>query len=131
MPQKAVEIILMRRLASTLAIPVLLFDAKANLLYFNEPAGAMVGKSFEETGEMPVEKWHAVFDLVAEDAAPLPDNAGPLVTALKMYRAVHCVFWLRVTEGIRKKLEVTALPLEGQGGRRLGAVVTLWEPKPA
>ena len=30
-------------------------------------------------------------------------------------------------DGVRRKLEATGFPLDGQGGRHLGAVVILWE----
>ena len=53
MAQKAVELILMRQLASYLAVPIFLVDPEGNLLYYNEPAERLLGRRYDETGEMP------------------------------------------------------------------------------
>ena len=51
----AIELILTRQLADCLAIPVFITDTIGNLLFYNEPAEDILGKRFEDTGEMPVE----------------------------------------------------------------------------
>jgi PAS domain-containing protein len=127
MSQKAVEIILMRQLASYLAMPVLLFDPAGTLLFFNEPAEAISGLRFDETGELRSEEWHSLFHLTAEDGSPLPLEERPSVIALQQRQASHRVFWMSGADGVRRKLEATGFPLDGQGGRHLGAVVILWE----
>jgi PAS domain-containing protein len=127
MAQKAVEIILMRQLASYLAMPILLFDPAGNLLYYNEPAEALLGRRFDETGEMPLEEWYALFKLTAEDGSPLPREARPLVIAVEKHRPAHRAFRLQGLDGVSRRIESTAFPLEGQGGRELGAVVIFWE----
>src|SRR5262245_32254189 len=86
-PQRAVEIILMRQLASYLAMPIMLFDPDGNLLYYNEPAEAIVGQRFEETGELSLEEWYKVFELTAENGSPFPLQARPLVIALEKLQA--------------------------------------------
>jgi len=131
MPQRPVEIILMRQLASYLAMPIMVFDPAGNLLFYNEPAESILGRRFDETGEIPLEEWYAIADLTAEDGSPLPLEDRPLVIALQKHRAAHGAVWLRNPEGNRRRLEVTAFPLEGQGGRPLGAVVIFWEAQPA
>ena len=127
MSQKAVEIILMRQLASYLAMPILLVDPAGNLLFYNEPAEALLGRRFDETGEMPFEEWSTIFNLTAEDGSPLPREARPLVIALEKHRAAHRAFRLKGLDGIVRRIEATAFPLEGQGGRHLGAVAIFWE----
>ena len=57
MAQKAVELILMRQLASYLAVPIFLVDPDGNLLYYNEPAERLLGRRYDETGEMPAAEW--------------------------------------------------------------------------
>ena len=57
MAQKAVELILMRQLASCLAVPVFLVDPEGTLLYYNEPAERLLGRRYDETGEMPASEW--------------------------------------------------------------------------
>jgi PAS domain-containing protein len=127
MSQKAVEIILMRQLASYLAMPILLFDPAGNLLFYNEPAEIIIGRRFDETGEMSLDEWYTIIELTGEDGSFVPLHTRPLVIALQKHRAAHGMVWLRKPDGSRRKLEGTAFPLDGQGGRQLGAVVIFWE----
>jgi PAS domain-containing protein len=127
MPQKDIEIILMRQLASYLTMPIFLVDTAGNLLFYNEPAEALLGRRFDETGEMSVEEWSSVFAATAEDGSPLPVEARSTVIALQKHRPVHRTYWIRGSDGISRKIEVTSFPLEGQGGRHLGAVGIFWE----
>src|SRR6266851_6659544 len=57
MSEKPIEVILMRLLASYLAMPVLVVNTEGTLLFFNEPAEDFLGMRFEETGELPTNIW--------------------------------------------------------------------------
>jgi PAS domain-containing protein len=127
MSQKAVELILMRQLASSLAMPIFLVDPGGNLLFYNEPAEQLLGSRYDETGEMSVGQWSSLFTPIGEDGAPLPGEALPLDIALHKHRAAHLAFWIRGLDGVSRKIGATAFPLEGQGGRQLGAVGIFWE----
>ena len=127
MPQQAIEVILMRQLAGYLAMPIFLVDPAGDLLFYNEPAEVLLGHRYEETGEMPLVKWAQIFEPTSEDGSPLSPEALPLVIALRQQRAAHLAFQIRGLDGVPRKIEVTAFPLEGQGGRRLGAVAIFWE----
>jgi PAS domain-containing protein len=127
MPQQAIEVILMRQLASYLATPIFLVDPAGDLLFYNEPAEVLLGHRYEETGEMPLVEWAQIFQPTFEDGSPLLPEALPLVIALQQHRAAHLVFQIRGLDGVHRKIEVTAFPLEGQGGRHLGAVAIFWE----
>jgi PAS domain-containing protein len=127
MSQKAVELILMRQLASSLAMPIFLVDPGGNLLFYNEPAEQLLGSRYDETGEMSVGQWSSLFTPIGEDGAPLPGEALPLNIALHKHRAAHLAFWIRGLDGVSRKIGATAFPLEGQGGRQLGAVGIFWE----
>ena len=127
MSQKAVELILMRQLASSLAMPIFLVDPAGNLLFYNEPAEQLLGSRYDETGEMSVGQWSSFFTPIGEDGAPLPGEALPLNIALHKHRAAHLAFWIRGLDGVSRKIGATAFPLEGQGGRQLGAVGIFWE----
>jgi PAS domain-containing protein len=127
MPQQAIEVILMRQLASYLAMPIFLVDPAGDLLFYNEPAEALLGHRYEETGEMPLVEWAQIFQPTSEDGSPLPAEALPLVIALQQHCAAHLQFRIRGLDGVHRKIEVTAFPLEGQGGRHLGAVAIFWE----
>ena len=127
MPQQAIEVILMRQLASYLAMPIFLVDPAGNLLFYNEPAEALLGHRYEETGGVPFAEWARLFQPTSEDGSPLPPEALPLVIALQQHRAAHLAFQIRGLDGVVRKIEATAFPLEGQGGRYLGAVAIFWE----
>jgi PAS domain-containing protein len=129
MAQKAVELILMRQLASYLAVPIFLVDPEGNLLYYNEPAERLLGRRYDETGEMPVAEWSTVFTPTAGDGSPLPAGEVPLAVALRTWRPAHRTIVIRGLDGVARRIAVTALPLEGQGGRRLGAVAIFWEER--
>jgi PAS domain-containing protein len=127
MPQQAIEVILMRQLASYLAMPIFLVDPAGDLLFYNEPAAALLGHRYEETGEMPLVEWAQIFQPTSEDGSPLPPEALPLVIALRQQRAAHLAFQICGLDDVPRKIGVTAFPLEGQGGRCLGAVAIFWE----
>src|SRR5690606_19020308 len=127
MPQQAIEVILMRQLASYLAMPIFLVDPTGNLLFYNEPAEALLGHRYEETGQMALAEWVQIFQPTSEEGSLLPPEALPLVIALQQQRASHLAFQIRGLDGVHRKIEVTAFPLEGQGGRNLGAVAIFWE----
>jgi PAS domain-containing protein len=56
-----IQIILTRLLAGHLSVPLFLVDPKGNLLFYNEPAEALLGRRFDETGAMPAEEWSSAF----------------------------------------------------------------------
>ena len=68
MSQKAVEVILMRQLASYLALPIFLVDPEGTLLFYNEPAEVILGRRFDETGKMPVGEWSTIFEPTEEES---------------------------------------------------------------
>jgi PAS domain-containing protein len=126
MPQKEIEVILMRHLASYLAMPIFVVDPAGTLVYYNEPAEALLGRNFDEAGEMPFEEWSTVFIPVDDDGAIIPPEALPLTIALRRHLPAHRTFRITGLDGVPRRIEVTAFPLEGQGGRHLGAVAIFW-----
>ncbi len=131
MAQKAVELILMRQLASYLAVPIFLVDPDGNLLYYNEPAERLLGRRYDETGEMPAAEWATAFAPAAEDGSPLPPEELALSIALQKWHPAHRALLIRGLDGVARRIAVTAFPLEGQGRRRLGAVAIFWEERPS
>lgn len=126
MTQKQIEIILMRQLASYLALPIFIVDPQGNLIFFNEPAEALLGRTFDEAGEMPMSEWSTIFEQSDEHGNPLLPDELPLVKALKTRRPAYRALRIMGLDGIPRRLEVTAYPLEGQGGRLLGAAALFW-----
>src|SRR3989304_3523956 len=87
--QKPLELILTRQLASYLARPLLIFDREVNLLFYNAPAEAILGRRFAETGEMRLADWAGIMPLYQEDGTPIPPEDRPRVVAMREGRPVH------------------------------------------
>ena len=129
MPAYEIEIILNRQLADCLSIPVFITDTLGNLIFYNEPAEGILGRRFEETGEMPVEMWSTIFKQSDEAGNTIPPNELPLVRTLMKAVPHHKTFWIESLKGQREKISVTAYPIIGRTGKFLGAVAIFWKPK--
>lgn len=130
MSQKEIELILTRQLASYLAMPIIIVDPKGRLIFFNEPAEPLIGRSFNETGEMPVQEWSALFKTTDKHGKPLGPEQLPFGVALNKRRPCHVNFWVQSLDNTRRNIEVTAFPLIGQQDRLLGAMGVFWEVVP-
>ncbi len=129
MPQLEVELILMRQLASALAMPIVLVDAQGDILFFNEPAEELVGQRFDELGRMPFDEWTGLVDVTDEAGEPLAQEDRFIPTALRKREPAHLRYWLTGADGVRRHIEGTAFPLVGQSARFLGVVGFFWEIK--
>ena len=130
MPQQPVELILTKQLASYLTIPIFLVDPEGSLIFYNEPAEAILGCRYDETGEMDLETWSSAFTPTDDDGAPLPPERLPLVIALREHIPAHDRFRIVGLDGVSRRLAVTAFPVLAQGDRDLGAVALFWaEPE--
>ena len=69
---KNLVLILAREFASKLATPTFVNDAEGTLVYYNEPAEGVLGRSFAEAGEMPANQWSSLFSVERLDGSPMP-----------------------------------------------------------
>ncbi len=129
MAQMDIEIILMRQLASCLAMPVFIVDPQGTLIFYNEHAERILGKRYEETGPMPVSDWSTAFRPFDENETPIPPEELPLVIALSQQKPAHRRFWIRGLDGRKRQIEVTAIPIIGQSKQLIGGVSFFWEVK--
>jgi len=127
MPQQPIELILTRQWASYLAVPVWVMGENGDLLYYNESAEAVLGRRFEEAGEMHGDELASIFQTTAEDGSPLRSEELPINIALLKRRPVHLRLRLRGLDGFWRLVDAAAFPIEGQGGRQLGAMAIFWE----
>lgn len=128
MSQKEIEVILSRELASCLSIPIFIVDPEGTLIYYNEPAEAILGTRFAETGEMPANQWGTIFTPTDETGETIPPEDLPLMVAITQEHPTHGHFWIYALDGTRRHIEVTAYPLIGIGNRHVGGVAMFWEP---
>ncbi len=127
MPQQDIELILVRRWASMLAMPVFLAGANGDLLYYNEPAEALLGQRFEETGSMPLSDLASLFRAEDAEGRPIASSKMPIGVALLEKRPAHGRIRIKALDKVDREIQVTAFPLEGQGERHLGALAIFWE----
>lgn len=125
--QQEIEIILARQLASYLAVPIFLVDPDGTLLFYNEPAEAVLGRRFEETGAMLLDEWTKVFEPTDEKGERLAPDELPLVISLKQRQPAHRDFYIKGLNGVRHHIEVTSIALVGQANRHVGAMAVFWE----
>ena len=125
--QHPIEIILARQWASTMSHPIWITDDVGNLLFYNVAAEAVLGVRFDEAGEMPVELLDELFETESLDGSPMPADALPLMIALTEWTPAHGPLRIRGHDRIWRDIEVTAIPLIGEGERRLGALAMFWE----
>lgn len=127
MSQQEIEVILARHLAEYLVMPIFIVNPAGDLIFYNEPAEAILGTRYSETGIMPASEWSTVFEPVDREGSPIPPDELPLVIAVKKRRAAHKNFWIRGLDGTLREIEVTAFPLIGQADRFLGGIAIFWE----
>jgi len=124
-----IEIILNRQLADCLSIPVFITDTLGNLIFYNEPAEEVLGKRFEDTGEMPVEEWSTIFKPLDKNGDPMAPEELPLVKTLSKQRPYHKSFQILSLKGEKQSISVTSYPIISRSGNFLGAVAIFWKQK--
>jgi PAS domain-containing protein len=124
--QKPLELILARNLLTSLSTPAFLVDGDARLLFYNEAAGALLGRSFEDAGgRMEPSEWTAAFDLHS-DGGPIALDEHPLTTTLRDGRPAHAEFTIRSVGGDEHMIEASGFPLVGTGDGESGAMILFW-----
>jgi len=123
--QRPLELILARNLLSSISTPAFLVDVDGVLIFYNDAAGSLLGRRFEEAGTMPPEEWGQAFGPFDEAGHALPFEQLPLTQALRHGRPYHARLQIRAVTGTHHDIEVSALPLVGTGGFR-GAMAIFW-----
>jgi PAS domain-containing protein len=124
---KSLVLILARDLASRLATPAFLVDAEDTIVYFNEAAEGVLGKTFAEVGEIPTKELAAAVSPIDERGAPIPPEGLPLTVTLAKRRPFHSRITIRGADEIDRTLSVTALPLTTHLDELEGAIALFWE----
>ena len=124
--QKPLELILARNLITSISTPAFLVDTDGVLVFYNEAAGTLLGRRFEESGKMPAEVWGSEFGPFDDDGNPVPFEALPLTIALRDGRPAHHRFRIQSATGDEHEIEVSALPLVSTDGGFRGALAIFW-----
>ena len=124
---KSLPLILARELASNLATPMFLIDANGVLVYCNDAAAILLGRSWGELGEIPAEEFGAVLELATADGERMSRLDSPSAVALFKRRPAHASVLATSYSGVRRAYEVTAYPLFGAAGDMHGVITVFWE----
>jgi PAS domain-containing protein len=125
MSQKPLELILARNLMSALSTPAFLVDEGGILVFYNEAAGILLGKRFEELGTVGAEEWGALFGPFDSAGEPIPYDELPLVTAVRSGRPAHAALTIRSADGAEHAVEASAFPILTAHGSQ-GAIAVFW-----
>jgi PAS domain-containing protein len=123
--QKPIELILARNLISSLSTPAFLVDEGGVLIFYNEAAGSLLGRRFEEVGKVGPEQWGTMFGPVDEAGTPIPYDELPLVLTIRQGRPAHAELAIRSADGSMHQIEVSALPILTPHGSR-GGIAFFW-----
>jgi PAS domain-containing protein len=123
--QKPIELILARNLMSSLSTPAFLVDEDGVLVFYNEAAGELLGRRFEEVGTMGPDLWGSAFGPFDASGNRIPFDDLPLTIALRQGRPAHSTFRIRSLDGNDHQIEVSAMPILATGGAR-GAMAIFW-----
>lgn len=122
MPAQPLELILARQFGDSISLPVFLVDPEGNLLFYNEPAEAIFGLKFNETGGMRMEEWATVFKPCDRDGNPLIPESLPLVKTLTNQLPANGEFFVDSLKGERNFISVSTFPIISRTKRFLGAM---------
>jgi PAS domain-containing protein len=111
--EPTLELLLARNLIASVVTPAFLVDDARVVVFFNESAGQLMGRRFEESGRLTREEWNEIGP-VDEQGRPLPDEEMPLGIALRHGRPARGRFRIKTDRGDLLEVEATALPLVGE-----------------
>ena len=124
--QKPLELILARNLLTSVSTPAFLVARDGALLFYNEAAGALLGRPFEDVGQMEPGEWTASFGPLDDDDEPIPLEDLPLTRALRDNRPAHAEFRVRDAKGAKHAIAASAMPIVGVAEAASGAMVIFW-----
>lgn len=110
---------------SALSTPAFLVDEGGLLVFYNEAAGTLLGKGFEEVGQVGPSEWGGLFGPYDGRGETIPYEDLPVVRAVRVGRPAHAGFGVRAFDGRVHAVECTAFPILTAHGSQ-GAIAILW-----
>ncbi len=127
MSQRPIELIHARNLMASISTPAFLVDGEATLVFYNDAAGSLLGRRFEETGPLPADRWGQEFGPVDPGGGRSPIDELPLTATLRQGRPAHARFCIHDHAGEPHEIDLSAVPIvasESEGFR--GAMAFFW-----
>src|SRR3954447_23375146 len=110
---------------SALSTPAFLVDEGGVLAFYNEAAGMMLGKRFEELGTVGAEEWGSLFGPFDAQGEPIPYDHLPLVTPARSGRPARSEYEIHSSDGVSHKVEGSAFPILAAHGSQ-GGIAIFW-----
>ena len=123
--QRPLELILARNLLASLSTPSFLVDRQGEIAFYNEAAGALLGRRYEDSGPIPAADWAQHYGPFDDDGKPIPFDRLDLTEALMGNRPAHSRFCIRAHDDESKLIEASGIPIVGTDGYR-GALIVFW-----
>jgi PAS domain-containing protein len=124
--QKPLELILARNLLTSISTPAFLVDQDAALVFYNEAAGALLGRSFEDVGRMSPEEWTTTYGPFDSNGKPVELDELPTTRAVRDGRPAHAVFTIRAASGDKREIQSSAFPIVASEEGSSGAMIFFW-----
>ena len=110
---------------SALSTPAFLVDEGGLLVFYNEAAGTLLGKGFEEVGHVGPGEWGGLFGPYDAAGETIPYEELPVVRAIRAGRPAHARFGVRAFDGRVHPVECSAFPILTAHGSQ-GAIAIFW-----
>ena len=124
--QKHVVLILAREFASNLATATVIADERGTIVFYNEAAESLLGRSFAETGELSADEWTDLFAPRAQDEERMPFNQTAIGRALERRSPAHVRLRFSGMDGVDHDVAITALPLFAHVDEIVGVIAIFW-----
>lgn len=122
--QRPLELILARNLMTSLSTPAFLTDESGALIFYNEAAGHLLGRHFEDVRSAGTNVWKHIGPFDGEGNRVAIEGL-PLTRALRNGSPAHATLRIRTFEAGERDIEVSALPIVSAEGPR-GAMAFFW-----
>lgn len=123
--QKPLELILARNLLTSVSTPAFLVDSDAAIVFYNEAAAALLGRSFEDAGRMTAEEWTSAFGPLDKEGRPVEVATLATTESIRAGRPAHGRFRIRAARG-PVQVEASAIPIVANEAGSSGAMILFW-----
>jgi PAS domain-containing protein len=127
---RSLPLILSRELAANLSTPMFLIDAAGTLVFGNEAAELMLGRSFSDLGSVSANDLGTMLTLRGLDGEALRRRDTPPGRAFLQREPAHQTLLVTALDGTDRAVECTAYPLFGRDEEMHGVLTVFWEVRP-
>jgi hypothetical protein len=105
------------------------FDATGTLVYYNDAAEQMLGRTYAELGPVTADEFGTMLQLADVGGTPLRRRDSPAGVAFINREPSHRTLLATTLDGRRETFECTAYPLFGKTDQMHGVLAVFWKAK--